>query len=289
MHSVDSLGREREIRIPGRGRTVVRDAPGPPGAPTLVLLHGVTLNAELNWSGVVAALRSRYRVLTLDLPGHADGLPGPVPFLLEDCADDVASIAGALGIGRLVPVGYSMGGLVAQLLWRRHPGLTAGLVLCATARTVADSPWERSAALLLPGLVATAAWIPALYPLRADVVGTGLLDGVTEPAARRWALDQMRRTSLLNAMSAVQAACRFTSHRWIGEVDVPTSVVLTGRDRVVLPARQWNLGRAVPGAVVHEIDAGHGVFLDAPGAFAEVLLRACASVTDGHGRAESAS
>ena len=288
---ISVLGRERDVTIPGRGRFVVWDAPGPPGAPVLVLFHGVTLNATLNWSGVVPALSRHYRVLTLDLPGHGRGIRSGVPFRLEDCADDVAAVAAAFGIPQLVPVGFSMGGMVAQLMWQRHPDLTAGLVLCSTARNVSGSVWERSAAMMIPGLMATAAWIPAMYPLGADVLGTSLLDGVTEAAPRRWAMEQMRRTSLLNAMSAVQAACQFTSHRWIGSVDVPTAVVVTNRDRIVPIRRQWKLADAVPGSVVHEIDAGHGVFLDAPDTFAAALLDACASVTSGTGSGltESAS
>jgi 3-oxoadipate enol-lactonase len=274
------LGRACEIVLPGRGRTVVWDA-GPPDADALVLLHGVTLDAELNWAGVVPALSARYRVLTLDLRGHGRSSPGPMPFRLEDCADDVAGVAAALGVRRLVPVGYSMGGLVAQLLWQRHPDLTAGLVLCSTARNVSGTPWEQSAELMMPGLLATAVWIPALYPLGADVVGAGLLDGVTDPGARRRALARMRRTSLLDALFAIQAASRFTSHRWIGSVAVPTAVVLTARDRVVPPRRQWKLARAVPDCSVFEVDAGHGVFLDAPGAFAAAVLAAVGSVTGG--------
>ncbi|NMH99166.1 alpha/beta fold hydrolase [Pseudonocardia acidicola] len=282
-------GREHVITLPGRGQTRVWDSPGPPGAATLVLLHGVTLTAALNWSGVIPALRRRFRVLTLDLPGHGDGLPGSPPYRLEDCADDVAGIAAELGIDRLIPVGYSMGGLVAQLMWRRHRELTAGLVLCCTARNVSGSPWERSAALMLPGVTAAAAWIPAVHTLGADVVGAGLLDRGTEPMARHWALAQMRRTRLLDAMAAVQAVCGFTSHEWIGSVDVPTSVVITRHDRVVPPRRQWKLAAAVPGCVVHEIDGDHGVFLGAPARFTAVLLRACAAAAGKDAPSRSAS
>lgn len=267
-------GPPRVAVLAGRGRTAYWDCPGPPGAPTLVLLHGVTLTAEVNWSGVVPWLTSHYRVLAVDQCGPAPG----GPFRLEDCADDVAELAGVLGIDRIIPVGYSMGGLVAQLLWRRHPALTAGLVLCATARNVSGSPWERSVAQLLPGVIATATWLPALHALGADVLGAGLLDTQTPPKARRWALAQMRRTPLLTALCAVQAVCEFSSHRWIGSVDVPTAVVLTRHDRVVPPSRQWKLAQAVPGCRVHEIDGGHGVFLDAPGVFASALLDACAHV-----------
>jgi pimeloyl-ACP methyl ester carboxylesterase len=38
----------------------------------------------------------------------------------------VAAVAAGLGINRLIVVGYSMGGLIAQLLWQRHRQLTCG-------------------------------------------------------------------------------------------------------------------------------------------------------------------
>src|SRR5205807_289235 len=39
----------RTVVLPGRGRTFVREVTGPPGAPTVVLLHGWTATADLNW------------------------------------------------------------------------------------------------------------------------------------------------------------------------------------------------------------------------------------------------
>jgi pimeloyl-ACP methyl ester carboxylesterase len=41
----------------------------------------------------------------------------------------VGALANALGIERFIATGYSMGGLIAQLLWRRHPERTSRLVL----------------------------------------------------------------------------------------------------------------------------------------------------------------
>jgi pimeloyl-ACP methyl ester carboxylesterase len=52
---------------------------------------------------------------------------------------DIAGHGSPLVWERLTVVGYSMGGMVAQLLWRRHPERVAGLVLCATARNVRGS------------------------------------------------------------------------------------------------------------------------------------------------------
>lgn len=274
-------GCERVLELPGRGSTVVWDHAGPPGSPTLVLLHGVALTAELNWSRVIDPLSSTYRVIALDHRGHGSGLPCRPPFRLEDCADDVDAVLELLGVDRVIAVGYSMGGSVAQLLWRRHRERTAGLVLCSSARNVLGSPLERYLALMMPFAVAAARYTPLMYPLGADVIGAGLLDRDSDPRARHWALAEMRRTPLVTALSAVQAACEFSSHEWIGSVDVPTAAVVTRNDRVVPARRQRKLVDALPACSVHEIDGDHGVFLSAPGGFAKVLLRACDAVVAG--------
>ena len=268
----------RVLELPGRGRTVVWDAPGPPGAPTLLLVHGVTLTSALNWGGVVENLGRRYRVVLVDQRGHGGGLPCRGGFRLEDCADDLAAVAGQLGIERLIAVGYSMGGLIAQLLWRRHPQLVAGLVLCSTARNMSGALWEQSASLMLPGLLAAAMWMPAASAMRADLIGTALLDSAYDQTQRRWALKEMRRTSLVDALSAVQAVSTFSSHSWIGSVDVPTAVVVTRHDGVVHPQRQMKLARALPDATVVEVDGGHDVFLHSPEQFGAAVESACAAV-----------
>src|SRR5690349_7883935 len=175
----------RVVEAGDGGRLTVWDTAGPAGAPTLVLLHGVTLDADTNWSGVLSALCEHFRVLTLDLRGHGIGPRVRLPYRLEDCADDVAMVVRALGAGPVVPVGYSMGGMVAQVFWRRHPELTAGLVLCATARNVSGSPLEQLTAMTMPFVVGAVGWIPPVFPLSADLVGARLLGDSLDPRVRR--------------------------------------------------------------------------------------------------------
>jgi pimeloyl-ACP methyl ester carboxylesterase len=274
----------RLVELPGRGVTRVWECAGPPGAETLMLIHGVTFTAELNWAKVFAPLARHFRVVAIDLRGHGDGISAGSRFRLEDCADDVAALAEALGIGRFVAVGYSMGGMVAQLLGRRHASRLSGLVLCATARNVLGSPAERLAALALPTMAVAMRWNPLLQPVSAEILGTALVGPVDDPATARWARAQMRRTTLATAISAIRAVCEFTSHSWISQVDVPAAVVVTTRDRIVPASRQLKLARAIPGAAVHEVDADHAVCITAPQVFAQVLLQACWSVAPGHDR-----
>lgn len=273
----------RLVELPGRGTTRVWECAGPRGAETLVLIHGVMFTAELNWGKIFAPLAPHFRVVAADLRGHGDGIRLGSRFQLEDCADDVAALAGVLDIRRFVAVGYSMGGMVAQLLYRRHASLLSGLVLCSTARNVRGSPAEQLAALAVPAMAAALRWNPILHLVGAEVFGAGLLGHLDDPGTGRWARAQLSRTSLATAVSAMHAVCDFTSDSWISEVDVPTAVVVTARDRIVPPDRQHKLAHAVPGASVHEVDADHGACVNAPQLFARVLLEACRSVESGRG------
>src|SRR5690606_7882613 len=138
----------------------LREVPGPPGAPTIVLLHGWTSTADLNFFRCYTPLGARYRVLAFDHRGHGHGLRTRASFRLEDCADDVVAMADAMALDRFVAVGYSMGGPVAQLLWHRHPERVAALVLCATAARFNAERRERRTFLQLGGLARLARFTP---------------------------------------------------------------------------------------------------------------------------------
>ena len=274
----------RLVELPGRGVTRVWECAGPPGARTLMLIHGVACTAELNWGKVFAPLAAHFRVVAADLRGHGDGIRAGSRFRLEDCADDVAALAAALGTGKFTAVGYSMGGMVAQLVYRRHSSLLSGLVLCSTSGSV-GSPAQELAAFALPA-AAGLWWNPVLQLVSAEGPGLALLGPIDDPATARWARAQLRRTTLASAVSAIQAVSQFSSDGWISQVDVPTAVVVTTRDRIVPVSRQLGLARAIPGASVYEVDADHAVCITAPGVFARTLLKACWSVEPGRGRDE---
>ena len=273
----------RLVELPGRGVTRVWECAGPPGGETLMLIHGVACTAELNWGKVFAPLAAHFRVVAADLRGHGDGIRAGSRFRLEDCADDVAALAAVLGTGKFTAVGYSMGGMVAQLVYRRHASLLSGLVLCSTAGNV-GSPAQELAAFALPAAAAGLQWNPVLQLVSAEVLGSALLGPIEDPATASWARAQLGRTTLVSAVSAIQAVSQFSSDGWISQVDIPTAVVVTTRDRIVPAGRQLGLARAIPGASVHEVDADHAVCITAPQVFARTLLEACWSVEPGRGR-----
>jgi pimeloyl-ACP methyl ester carboxylesterase len=268
----------RTMELPGRGTTFVRELPGPAGAPVLLLLHGLTATADLNWLHSYRALARRFRVIALDHRGHGRGVRSNAPFELEACADDAAAVLRQLGIHRVVAVGYSMGGPVAQLLWRRHPELVEGLVLCATTDHFVESARERLLSAVVPIAPVISRHLSAGN--RARLVRTATRRPRGEGPMVDLTLDAAARHDWTAICEAAVAVARFDARPWITEVDVPTAVVVTTDDQVVPPSRQARLGASVAGATVHAVGAGHDVCINDPDVFVPALLDACRSVAN---------
>lgn len=272
-----SLPTGRSLDLPGRGTTFIREVTGPPNAPVLMLLHGWSSTADLNWYRSYDPLGQRFRVIALDHRGHGRGLRCDRRFRLEDCADDAVAVADALGIDEFIPVGYSMGGPVASLVWKQHRARVTGLVLCATSQRFNDTRSRRAGFTILNGTSALA----SLGPFRS----VGRLSGAawSHRLERRgdaaWMIEQILRHDWTQVLAAGHAIGRFDSSSWIGEVDVPTAVVATRSDEIVSTRRQLELASALPGALLQIVDGGHTACSDSAGHFVAALMNACLSVT----------
>jgi 3-oxoadipate enol-lactonase len=246
----------RVINLPGRGEVFVRDSGGMPADPAVLLLHGWTVSADLNFFPAYASLAESYRVIALDLRGHGRGMRSAERFTLEDCADDAATLLGQLGAGRVIVVGYSMGGPVGLLLAQRHPGTVAALVMQATALETRGTARER--------LV----WRPLLSVFELSLrLGTGA--GFTERVLRQaieeqpgldryrpWLAAEFRRGLTPELADAGRAVSRYDARPWAGQLGLPAAMLITTRDRVVRPSKQQELAEALHAHVI-EIDADH--------------------------------
>jgi 3-oxoadipate enol-lactonase len=277
----------RFVELPGRGRTFVREHAGPEGAPVVVLLHGWTATAALNWSPSFGPLADSFRVLALDHRGHGRGLRSRAPFRLEDCADDIAVLLRAVGVDRCIAVGYSMGGPIAQLLWQRHPHLVDGLVLCATAATFHGTARES----LLTGMAVGGSLVAgALFTRPITLATMTALRGWG--AVRRsswWGFEEIAGHDWGRIVQAGREICRFDSRSWMRDTSVPTAVIATHHDDVVPHGRQLALARAIPGATLRAVDGGHSACTQESQHFVPALVDACVEVADRAGSARSAA
>ena len=115
------IGPRVNFVLPPGPAMAYRDSVASADSPPVILLHGVGMTADLNWGATYVDLCRHFRVVAPDLPGHGRGIRPWARFSIEECADHIVALADSLGIRRFIACGYSMGGLVAQQLWRRHP------------------------------------------------------------------------------------------------------------------------------------------------------------------------
>lgn len=185
---------------------------GPPAAPALVLLHGITGSAVSQSEAIDHWARAGYRVIALDARGHGlsprwspDQLARAGQVLVDDVvaalceieAERSARLAAGLPASATRPVliGHSMGGATAMVVAARHPELVAGAVLCDPARYGQRSPSELLArgAARRRALEAELADLPAA--LERSVASGSVPDA--EAVAGLWA-DQRMDPALLD-------------------------------------------------------------------------------------------
>jgi pimeloyl-ACP methyl ester carboxylesterase len=98
------------------------------GPATVVFVHGWTCDSS-SWVAQVPALAKKYRVITVDLPGHGQsGSPKDGKFSMDLFARAVDAVRGEAKAERIVLVGHSMGAPVIRQYAILYPKRVAGLV-----------------------------------------------------------------------------------------------------------------------------------------------------------------
>jgi pimeloyl-ACP methyl ester carboxylesterase len=270
---------DRDIELPGRGRTSIREARGPRDAPTVVLLHGLAATGRLNWFTALPALSERFHVIIVDHRGHGRGIRTD-HFRLADCADDAVAVADQLGVESFIAVGYSMGGPIAKLCWSRHRDRVRGLVLCATANHFLRPEAQGAVSAVFPGMVVAARLMPRFF---LDRIIDGMTRGLPEGDRRDRVRREMEPSNPATVLQAARAVIRFSSRDWAAGIDVPTAVVIMTQDQLVPPRRQYRMAASIPGARIFEVSGDHLACVRAAGDFVPVLVNACEYV-DARGR-----
>lgn len=97
------------------------------GEPTLVLIHGWMNTMEI-WGRHLETLPATHRVVAIELAGHGSSGRDRSEWTMDAFGQDVVAVVDALGLDRVVLVGFSMGAIAALEAAERMPDRTLGVV-----------------------------------------------------------------------------------------------------------------------------------------------------------------
>lgn len=228
-------------------------AAGAHALPLLVLLHGFG-DSYTSWDGWVRDLKSKFRIIVPDFPGH--GLTrAPQGYELSGAglADVIDALAAKLELPSFVVAGNSMGGGVAWELAVRHRRRITALILVDAAGFPNDGP---PPAIPLAFRILQYRLGRALLrsidnrPLIDEALKTDVYDKnvITPALVDRWAEFQRapgHRAILMSFHPTVFAQASAAPLRDIG---VPTLVLHGESDPLIEPASARKFAAAIPGA-----------------------------------------
>lgn len=129
------------------GRTLHYRDEGPRDGPALVFSNSLGTDFR-TWDPMLAHLPDGFRVLRYDTAGHGlSDLAGVRS--IEDHANDLVMLMDHVGIGQATVIGLSVGGLVAQALYKIAPDKMNGVIFCDTAHKIGtDAIWNDRIAMI---------------------------------------------------------------------------------------------------------------------------------------------
>ncbi len=288
-------GRSGNTDLDGPVHYVDYGGDGPP----LLLIHGLG-GSHLNWMLVAQPLSSRFRVVTIDLPGFGLSPPARRSVHVAEQAALVARFIDHSFDGPAFVAGNSMGGLVGLLTAHRAPQAVRGLILVdaalppAIARLPSASTIRFLGPPLLPGVASRlVAWSRDSRSVEDHVAAT--LDFVTADTLRlppevveaAEAMETERRAMPWSIPAFVDAQRSIASVllmrrqflRTIHGIGAPVLIIHGDQDKVVpVEAASW-LADARPDWELHVMPGvGHVPQLETPDGFISIVTSWAARV-----------
>jgi 3-oxoadipate enol-lactonase len=248
---------------------------GGPGQLPIVFLHAFPYHSA-SWSEQRAVLRGRARFIAFDARGLG-ARPHAGAYMLEHTVDDLFRVLDSLSLQDCVLCGISMGGYAALRAVQRAPERVRGLLLANT-----QAGGDTDAAKL-----GRAEGLRGLHKQGKRAFADAQLQRQLSPHTLQHKPELLQRLHGMISDSSVEGiaaslvaiATRTDLSSALGEIRVPTRVVVGADDKITPPSAAQALASGIPGAELHVLEqAGHLSNVEAPEAFNRVLLELVSSL-----------
>ncbi len=233
--------------------------------PAVLFVHGFCQSSAY-WTPTVERLaRLGVAAFAPDLPGFGASAREKGPYTMAALADALATQLDLWRMPRIVLVGGSMGGVVAQHFVLRHPERVERLLLVATGGVTAN----KAVALEKADALAAAGW--------NEQTVSPIVDGFFHRRPSAPELAEYRRIALAASQAAAVEAARSNAvNRTLDElrsIRVPTMIVQGRHDRARTPEHGADMRDRIAGSRLVVLEgSGHTPHLEQPEEFHEIAI-----------------
>jgi pimeloyl-ACP methyl ester esterase len=252
MPSINVNGMQTFYEMKGKGRP-------------LILVHGAGGSSSY-WFNQISELSRKVKVIAVDLPGHGKSERLKREPTLELYAEHVANFLSQMKLGKVVMLGHSMGGLVAQQIALTHPSMLEKLIIVDSSAKFAvqdnNVNYMRGQADFNPIEFASRFFSPKT--LRKENV-ISLLQQMTQGMTETFDPDVLADDFELTG--------KVDLRKRLKEITIPTLIVHGADDIVPLQSAQY-LHENIKGSLLEIVpDAGHLVMIEKPDEFNKIILK----------------
>ncbi|MDG6995426.1 MAG: alpha/beta hydrolase [Nitrososphaerota archaeon] len=221
---------------------------------SIVFVHGACENSSF-WNHQ-KTLGDRYRIVTVDLPGHGKSKPLDGQVEVKKYSDVVAEFVARICPDKAVLVGHSMGGAIALLNAIEHPQNLKGAVLVTTGAKLGVLPSIRE------GLRTR------FQDTVKSIVGPRQFSSKTNLEIIRFVTDQIMRCSNEIGAADYEACNNFDVRQKLQTINLPIQIIAGEEDKLAPVTWSTYMKENIPKSrLVVLRDASHLPMLERPAEF----------------------
>jgi len=239
----------------------------------ILFLHGFLFDGR-QFDAQVAALRDRYRCVTVDFRGQGRSAPGRGGYQVEQHVADVLTVIRTLGLAPVHLVGLSMGGFVGLRIAARQPDLLRSLTLLNTS-AAAHARTKFPKQLLLAAIArATGVRVrPIVAGVEAELYGPAFrADPARAPVREAWRQRWARADRAALVRTLLGFMIRPDVRDELGGVSVPTLIIAGAVDASLPPVHSRDVHARIAGSTLVELpEVGHSSPIEDPAAVTRAM------------------
>lgn len=228
--------------------------------PTILMIHGAG-QSSLTWEYQVDVLKNRpgANLIIPDLPGHGKS-EGSGCKTIEEYTEFIKDLAHTLGLDRLILVGHSMGGGIAQVFTIDYPEMVDACVLVGTGAKlrVAKETLES---------------VKSNYETFCRVAPTRSFTHSSPEELKRKFIEGLLRTPQSISHQDLLICDEFDIMKEVEKIRVPTLIISATED-ILTPVKYGEyLNLKIRNSKLHVIrGAGHFMMQESPDEFNRILI-----------------